>query len=318
MRDHPPPPPITITDPSRPSGPSDLLEPPAQWPGPSPRVTAAALLIALAAAATVVVVHRWNTHEQRLAAERRLASLHLTAVIEGTNGSFDPDGAHGAWGAQVRIRTGPSEQFLVLAVTLDEGAWKVDPASLPEAASTSQVVDVAFIGSCSQFERLTTPTRLRVSGRRPGGPVISRTVGFDASAMLEFPRRACGLADLGSNLESEIGGAHRRGPVAILDVQLRNPSRHAGRLTALSIASTQVTTLPRLPVVLPPSIAGHPGPLVRLQLTVRYVFCIPTGQDTNLNLDLLDDAGNPYHVVVGPDEPTAQVLDQLAGDSCRR
>ena len=266
----------------------------------------------------MVVVHRWNTHEQRLAAERRLASLHLTAVIEGTNGSFDPDGAHGVWGGQIRIRSGPAEEFRVLAVTLDEDGWKIDPASLPEAASTSHLIFVIFAGACSQFERLATPTRLRVSGRRPGGPVISRTVGFDASAMLEFPRRACGLADLGSNLESEIGGAHRRGPVAILDVQLRNPSRHAGRLTALSIASTQVTTLPRLPVVLPPSIAGHPGPLVRLQLTVRYVFCIPTGQDTNLNLDLLDDAGNPYHVVVGPDEPTAQVLDQLAGDSCRR
>ena len=317
MRDDPPPPPITITDPSRPFAPSELLEPPGQWPRPSRRVTAAAV-IALAAASTVVVVHRWNTHEQRLAAERRLASLHLTAVIEGTNGSFDPDGAHGAWGAQVRIRSGPAEEFRVLAVTLDEDAWKVDPASLPEAASTSHLIDVAFTGSCSQFERLATPTRLRVSSRRPGGPVINRTVGFDASSMLEFPRRSCGLADLGSNLESEIGGAHRRGSVAIMDVQLRNPSRHAGRLTALSIASTQVTTWPRLPAVLPPSTAGHPGSLVRLQLTVRYVFCRPAGQDTNLNLDLLDDAGNPYHVVVGPDEPTAQVLDQLAGDSCRR
>ena len=69
-----------------------------------------------------------------------------------------------------------------------------------------------------------------------------------------------------------------------MDVQLGNRFWHAGHLFAMSIASTQVTIRPRLPVVLPPSTAGHPGPLVRLQLTVRYVFDLPAGQDTDLNL----------------------------------
>lgn len=317
MRDDPPPPPITITDPSRPGAPIELLASAAQRTRPSPRVTAAALLIALLAGVVVVVVHLRSTRQQQQATERRLASLHLTAVIEGTNAAFDDDALHGVWGAGIRIRSGAAEEFRVLAVTLDEDAWKVARAGLNEA-STSHLVEVTFTGSCPQFELLATPTKLRVSGRRPGGPVISRTVGFDASLMLELPRRSCGLADLASSLNSEVVGAHRRGRVAIMDVQLRNPSRHPGRLTALSMASTQVTTRPRLPVVLPPSVAGHPGHLVRLQLTVRYVLCLPGRQDTDLNLDLVDDAGIANHVVVSQDDPTGQLLDQLAGETCRQ
>ena len=316
MRDDPPPPPITITDPSRPNAPIELLAPAAERARPSRRVTAGAAVLALIAAATAVVVHLWNTHEQRLTAERRLASVHLTAVIEGTDGAFDADRVHGVWGAQVRIDS--AEAFRVLAVTLDEDAWKVDPAGLPEAASTTHLVAVTFAGSCSQFERLATPTQLRVSGRRPGGPLISRTVAFDGSSMLESPRRSCGLADFASALESEVVGAHRRGPVAIVDVQLRNRSRHSGRLTSLSIPSTQVTTRPRLPVVLPPAVAGHPGPLVRLQLTVRYLFCLPAGQGTDLNLELVDVDGNPFNIVLSQDDPTSQLLNSLAGETCRR
>ena len=64
--------------------------------------------IALTTAVTVAVVHQWSTHEQRLSAERRLASVHLTADIEGTNEAFDHDGVHGVWGAQIRIRSGPA------------------------------------------------------------------------------------------------------------------------------------------------------------------------------------------------------------------
>ena len=318
MREDPPPPPITITDPARPSTPIELLAPAAERSRPSRRVTTGAAVLALIAATTAVVGHLWNTHEQGLAAGRRLASVHLTAVIEGTNGAFDADGVHGVWGAQISIRSGLDEEFRVLAVTLDEDAWNVDPASLPQAASTTHLVAVTFAGSCAQVDRLTTPTQLRVSGRRPGGPLISRTVGFNGTSMMDAPRRSCGLADIMSALGSEVVGAHRRGSFAIVDVQLRNRSRHAGRLTALSIASTQVTTRPRLPVVLPPSVAGRPGPLVRLQLAVRYLFCLPAGQDTDLNLDLVDDAGNPYRVVIGQDAPTNQLLNQLAGDTCRR
>lgn len=275
------------------------------------------MVLALIAASTGVAVRLWNSHEERLAAARRLASVHLTAVIEGTDGRFDADGVHGVWGAQIKIFS--AEDFRVLAVTPDEPAWKVDPANLSEAASTTHLVAVTFAGSCSQLERLATPTLLRVSGRRPGGPVISRTVGFDASFVLESPRRSCGLADFASSLESEVVGTHRRGPVAIVDVQLRNRSRHAGRLTAVSIPVTQVTTRPKLPVVLPPSVAEHPGLLVRLQLTVRYVVCLPAGQGgTDLNLHLVDDDGNSYNVVVGQDEPSNQLLNQLAGETCRR
>ena len=319
MRDDPPPPPITITDPSRPSAPIELLAPAAERAGPSRRVTAGAAVLALIAAATAVVVHLWNTHEQRLTAERRLASVHLTAVIEGTDGRFDADGVHGVWGAQIKIFS--AEDFQVLGVTPDEPAWKVDPANLSEAASTTHLVAVTFAGSCSQLERLATPTLLHVSGRRPGGPVISRTVGFDTSLMLESPRRSCGLADFASSLESEVVGAHRRGPVAIVDVQLRNRSRHAGQLTALSIPAAQVTTRPRLPVVLPPAVADRRGLLVHVQLTVRYVVCLPAGQgstDLSLNLNLVDDDGNSYNIVFGQDEPSNKLLAQLASDTCRQ
>ena len=294
-----------------------LLAPATERARPSRRVPAGAAVLALLAATAAVVVHLWNTHEQRRAAERRLASVHLTAVIEGTDGAFDADRVHGVWGAQVRIDS--AEAFRVLAVALDEDAWKVDPASLPAAASTTHLVAVTFGGSCSQVEHLATPTRLHVTGRRPGGPLISRTVGFDGSSMLESPRRSCGLADFASSLESEVVGAHRRGPAAIVDVQLRNRSRHAGRLTAVSIPATKVTTRPRLPVVLPPSVANHPGLLVRLQLTVRYVVCLPAGQrNTDLNLDLVDDDGNSYNIGFGQDEPSKKLLAQLAGETCRR
>ncbi len=137
--------------------------------------------------------------------------------------------------------------------------------------------------------------------------------------VLEAPRRSCGLADFASSVESEVVGAHRRGPVAIVDMQLRNRSRHAGRLTAVSIPSTQVTTRPKLPVVLPPSVADHPGLLVRLQLTVRYVVCLPAGQrSTDLNLDLVDDDGASYNIGFGPDGPTNQLLQQLASTTCRQ
>ena len=316
MRDDPPPPPITITDPSRPIAPIELLAPAAERARPSRRVTAGAAVLAVIAGATAVVVHLWNTHEQRLAAARRLASVHLIAVLEETNGNIDTDGLHGVWGALVRIDS--TEDFRVLSVNLDDPIWGVDPAGLRKAVLTTRLIAVTFAGSCSQVEHLATPTRLHVTGRRPGGPVISRTVGFDAAFMLDFPRRSCGLADLGSSIESEVLGAHRRGGVATVDVQLRNLSRHAGRLTALSIPSTQLTTRPRLPVVLPPSVAGHPGPLVRLQLRVRYVACFSEGQDTNLNLVVVDDDGNPYNIVLGQDEPSNQLLAQLAGDTCRQ
>lgn len=207
----------------------------------------------------------------------------------------------------------------MLAVTPDEHAWQVDPANLSEAASTTHRVSVTFAGSCSQLERLATPALLRVSGRRPGGSVVSRTVGFDASFVIESPRRSCGLADFASSLESQVVGAHRRGPVAIVDLQLRNRSRHAGRLTALRIPATQVTTRPRLPVALPPSVAEHPALLVRLQLTVRYVVCLPAGQgSTDLTLDLVDKDGASYTIDLGLDDPTIRQLNQLASDACRQ
>lgn len=272
----------------------------------------------MVAAVTVSVVHLWNTHEQRVSTQHRLASLHLTALVEGTTGDVNADGVHGVWGAEVRIRSGPDQAFRVLAVTPDEHVWKVEPASLPEDASTTHLVAVTFAGSCAQVERIASPTRLQVSGRRPGGPLISRLVSFDGNTMMGPPRRSCGFADLASSLASEVTGGRRRGPVVTMDVQLRNPSRHAGRLTALNIAATQVTTRRGLPVVLPPSVGGHPGTPLRLQLTVRYVFCFPAGQDTDLNLDLIDDAHNPDTVVVGQDGPTSQLLDQLAGDTCRK
>ena len=319
VRDHPPPPPpITITDPSRPSAPIELLEPPAQRPRPSRRGTAGAAVIALVAAASVVVVHLWNTHEQHLAAQRRLVSVQLTAMIEGTDEAFDPDLMHGAWGTLVSIRSGPAQEFRVLAVTLDEGAWKVDPAGLPQVASTSNLIAVRFAGTCAQVERLVTPTQLRVSGRRPGGPVISRTIDFDGSSMIESPRRSCGLGDFASFLDISLVGSRGREPFVTVDVSLLNRSRQVGQITALSITSTQVTTRPKLPVVVPPSVANQPGPLVQLQLMVRYLCRLPAGQDTALNLDLIDGAGNPVHVVVGQDESTGQLLDQLARETCRR
>lgn len=135
----------------------------------------------MVAAVTVSVVHLWNTHEQRVSTQHRLASLHLTALVEGTTGDVNADGVHGVWGAEVRIRSGPDQAFRVLAVTPDEHVWKVEPASLPEDASTTHLVAVTFAGSCAQVERIASPTRLQVSGRRPGGPLISRLVSFDGN-----------------------------------------------------------------------------------------------------------------------------------------
>lgn len=273
------------------------------------------MVLALIAATTVAVVHLRDTQEQRLLTERTLASMHLTAAIEATDGALDADGVQGVWRAHIRL--GSAEDFRLLAVTLDEHAWKVDPAALPQAASTTQLVAVTFAGSCAQVEQLATPTRLRVSGRRPGGQVINRTVDLDAAPMLELPRRSCGLADFASSLESEVLGGDYRTSFAIVDLQLRNRSRHPGRVTAIGLRDALVTTR-QLPIVLPPSAVGHPAPLVRVHLTVRYLRCTRAAEDTELNLQMLDDAGgSSVHVVTGLG-PAGPLLGQLANGTCRQ
>ena len=55
-------------------------------------------------------------------------------------------------------------------------------------------------------------------------------------------------------------------------------------MTTMSLRDARVSPRQRLPRVLAPSVVGHAGPVVRVQLTVRYVRCAPAAEDTELNL----------------------------------
>ena len=259
--DERPPPLITISDPTRPGEPVDVMvsgdekEP---WRPTRRHWTALAVLVLLAVAAVVpdrVVSAR--------AADRR-AEL---AAVDGVELTLSADGSQPAPDA-VRLlvqNTGPSDVRL-LEVQVDGYPTQRTDVLVPRAGADT--VDLKDTVTCTEKVLLTgDQNRVRLRLRTPGGTVVTRRLDLTGDAWLPLAalaQKRCGYLSPGEALKITAAG-QVVGRALDLRVTVRNTGRVPLRLDGVNLpAGFDWRTVPAPPTSLPASQTTPTSLLVRL------------------------------------------------------
>ena len=303
---HPPPPVVTIVDPSRPAPPGELLhdggpDAPRRLPRPSRAQAIAGSLVLLLALGTLVAF--------RAQADRARTARAALAALR--SAAFSPEElVTSADGSQLvlsfTLRGVPASS--ITSVILDRGGdgWQVTRAGHASVPARSDPLDIAFVRDTRCGRPLSVApsavATVEVAGKRRRFDLVPPP-GFLRSAQ-SLHRQLCGELNAAEGLFVIVQAATRRGPHLSFDVTLVNGSIYPARLLHLSSDGLVVTTGTRLPLALParpvgprarapkPGVDPRPA-VVRVELTLRS--CRTLGQE------LLNSLDGELDLVVGID-----------------
>ena len=298
---------VTVSDPTRPTGPGDVLAAREPW-RLSRRMRLVALVLAVAALAGVVVARIWQSGSVDRRTERGLADVQLTARLGGLRFS------HHSVTTTVVVLAPSLPGLFVLGATVGDG-WSMSTALTP---SKGRLVTIELSRSiaCRDVPQPIVDLVLAVGSRyrsvRLALPrVQTDTLLFTSSGCEAAARRS--LA--GSTLNGRVVGDHLEA-----DLLLTNSSDRVLTVTGLVVQGLSAQVRTPLPVLLPPhSTGGSTAAPTLVQLVLRLRQCAGSGQQLSGALVRASDVQLVVNngSVTLPSDRLRQLTGQLVAAQCR-
>jgi hypothetical protein len=254
VSEHRPPPPITVSDPSRPGQPRDVVTAGDErdpWHPGKRTWSLLAVLVVLAAIAVPLGVDR-----QHRAKEQGLDAAAAKAVALGPTN--DPRSDHTPVEGRVGIGLRNDADRTVTLVSyqvLAEG-YTSQQLDLPITSYATAGLDVPDTATCGPSMLRQEPQQVRLTVRTSRGTIVQRTeslVDGAGHALAQHAQQRCGyLGTSDATVGQSNGDAHIIGRTLTASLRFANKGRLPLRISGIQThAGTSLTVTPRLPITLP-------------------------------------------------------------------